>query len=139
MEIMNKYYYLIMLVSVRTVLSSISLFLLYEKMGLKRSWIALIPGLSFKPLFDYTSVSFYLLALALIPHVGPYIFNTLICLVMIRLSLKVNKGFMFTLGLVLMPELFMFILAHLPNVDLHQRDKYSELKAEIERREHLGI
>ena len=57
-----------------------ALLYIYEKMGVKRNWIALIPFLGYKPLFDYVGISYWTMLVIFIPKFGTDIFMFLISL-----------------------------------------------------------
>lgn len=126
-------------VVIRVFMQSIGLYSLYSKMGLKNNWIALIPIYCYKPLFDLTYVCHNLLLLSFIPGIGIYIFNILLCYVMIHVGRIFNKGILFTTALVLLPEVFLLVLSFTDlEVPEQEPSEIELLKREILRRENLS-
>lgn len=48
---------------------------LYNKLRIEGSWIAFLPIVSYKPLFDLTGVNAYLLLSIFVPYIGSFIYN----------------------------------------------------------------
>lgn len=130
-------YFMFLILLLRVSLIGISLLFIYDRMGVKNNWIALIPIVGFRHLFEYVDVPFSLLLLSLIPNYGLYIYNILLCFVMLRFSLKIKRGPLFSLGIMLLPDVFLLLIAINKNVVYDYVDELELLRLEILERERL--
>lgn len=137
--IVNAYYFMFLFWLIRFSCVGISLLFIYSNMGVKNNWRALIPFIGFKPLFDYINVPFGLLTFSLVPKYGVYVFASLMCFVFLRFCVKIKKGFWFTFGMTVIPELFLILVACDKNINYDYVDDLELLRLEILERERLGI
>lgn len=75
---------------------SLCRFILYKRIGLDNCWLAFVPILSYKPMFDLCDISFILMALIVIPGIGHYCYNSLLAYLFYRVCKKLGQGMIFS-------------------------------------------
>lgn len=108
-----------------------ALLYIYEKMGVKRNWIALIPFLGYKPLFDYVGISYWTMLVIFIPKVGTDIFMFLISFILFKFAEKTRQKPFFTMGILLLPEVFLLIMAFKKDVNYNYISELDLLESQI--------
>lgn len=129
--------YLFLVISIRWFFIGAGLLQIYEKIGVEKNWIAMIPFVGFKPLFEYVGVGFWLILLSFIPEIGIYVFSSLICFVLLRFGLKIRMNLFVIFGLTVLAEIFLLFIAYKKDVDYNPVDELEVLRRKCEEAEKL--
>src|ERR1035437_6434700 len=92
------------------VLMLVSLWKIFEKTG-RPGWAGIIPIYNVVLMFQMVGMSPWLILLAVIPFVGPFIFFIVSIMMYVKLARAFGQGEGFAVGLILLPIVFLPILA----------------------------